>query len=102
MIQILKSIQTQIFLAATGRDVTEPLYDGIGLVGPIALTVVGMLSLFYGVFLGVKYAKCEDAAQKANIQKTLVNFVIGAVTVWVLIAVLIAIKEPLTNWIGEG
>lgn len=101
MTEILKTLQVFSFIAGTGDDVTDPLYEGIGLIGPIALTVVGMLTLFYGLFLGVKYAKCEDATQKANIQKTLVNFCIGAVTVWVLIAVLIAVREPLSKLIKE-
>ncbi len=79
----------------------SPLYKGIDVVGPYAISVVGMLSLFYGIFLGVKYAKSETADQKANAQKTLINFVIGAVVVIVLISVLYAIREPLSNWITE-
>lgn len=79
----------------------SPLYKGIDLIGPYAISIIGMLSLFYGVFLGVKYAKSETADQKANAQKTLINFVIGAVVVMVLISVLYAIREPLSNWITE-
>ena len=97
MLDIFKTIT---FWAGTGKDVTDPLYEGISTVGPIAISVVAMLSLFYGIFLGVKYAKCEDAAQKANVQKTLVNFCIGAVTVIILLAVLYAIRSPLTDWIN--
>ena len=77
----------------------SPLYKGIDLIGPYAISIVGMLSLFYGVFLGVKYAKSETADQKANAQKTLINFAIGAVVVMVLISVLYAIREPLSAWI---
>lgn len=79
----------------------SPLYKGIDLIGPYAISIVGMLSLFYGIFLGVKYAKSETADQKANAQKTLINFIIGAVVVMVLISVLYAIREPLSNWITE-
>ena len=84
-----------------GNAVVSPLYDGITLVGPYALTVVGILSLFYGIFLGVKYAKCETAEEKANTQKTLVNFVIGAVTVFVLLSILYAVRAPLASWIDR-
>lgn len=100
MSELISFVKTQIFWAGTGSDVTDPLYEGISTVGPIAMAVVMVLSIFYGIFLGVKYAKCEDAAQKANVQKTLVNFIIGAVTIWILIAVLYAIRGPLTNWIN--
>ncbi len=101
MVEIIETLKLCSFVAGTGADVTNPLYEGIALVGPIALTVVGMLALFYGIFLGVKYAKCEDAAQKANMQKTLVNFWIGAVVIWILIAVLAAIRQPLNAWISR-
>ena len=77
----------------------NPLYDGISTVGPYAISIVLVLSLFYGVFLGVKYSKAQTAEEKANAQKILVNFCIGAVTVIILIAVVYAIREPLSNWI---
>ena len=92
---ILDAVQKQDHAAVS------PLYKGIDLIGPYAISILGVLSLFYGVFLGVKYAKSETADQKANAQKTLINFVIGAVVVMVLISVLYAIREPLSNWITE-
>ena len=92
---ILDAVQKQDHAAVS------PLYKGIDLIGPYAISIIGVLSLFYGVFLGVKYAKSETADQKANAQKTLINFVIGAVVVMVLISVLYAIREPLSNWITE-
>ncbi len=88
------------FLAAGGKDVTDPLYNGITVVGPYAISVVAGLSLIYSVFLGVKYAKCEQADEKANVQKTLINFIIGAVTIVVLISILYAIRGPLTDMIN--
>ena len=95
-----KFLSTIYFLLATGdHAAVSPLYKGIDLIGPYAISIVGMLSLFYGIFLGVKYAKSESADQKANAQKTLINFVIGAVVVFVLISVLYAIRGPLSQWI---
>lgn len=87
-------------IAGSGENVTDPLYNGITVVGPVALSIVLALSLIYGIFLGVKYAKCEQADEKANVQKTLVNFIIGAVTVVILISVIYAIRGPLTAWIN--
>ena len=82
-----------------GDQVLNPIYNAISLVGPYAITIVGCLSMVYGIFLGVKYAHAEDEATKANAQKTLINFIIGAVTVWILIMVLYAIRRPLGEWI---
>ena len=95
MVDLLKS------LVLAGKDVLNPIYDGITTVGPIAISIVLVLSIFYGIFLGVKYSKAETADEKANIQKVLVNFLIGAGIVLVLIGVLIAIREPLGNWINN-
>lgn len=96
MVSFLSSLKSVLL---DGNEVVSPLYEGISMVGPYAISIVGVLSLFYGIFLGVKYAQCDDAAQKANLQKTLVNFVIGAVIVLTLISVLYAIREPLARWI---
>ena len=87
-------------IAGSGENVTDPLYNGITVVGPVALSIVLALSMIYGIFLGVKYSKCEEASEKANVQKTLVNFIIGAVTVVILISVIYAIRGPLTAWIN--
>ncbi len=88
-------------IAGSGDGVLSPVYGALTLVGPYVLSVVAVLSIFYGIFLGVKYAKAEDEATKANMQKTLINFIIGAVVIWILLAVLYAIREPLANWIDE-
>ena len=85
--------------ASTGEGVISPIYGGLTLIGPYAIGVVLALSIFYGIFLGVKYAKAENEADKLNAQKTLVNFLIGAVVVLILISVLYAIRKPLGEWI---
>ena len=89
-----------LILASDGAGVVNPIYEGMTLVGPIAISVVVVLSVFYGIFLGVKYAKAEDESSRANMQKTLVNFIIGAVTVWILLAILYAIRRPIANLIS--
>lgn len=85
--------------AGSGDGVLNPVYSGLSIVGPIALGIVLVLSLFYGVFLGVKYAKSKDETEKQGAQKTLINFIIGAGIVVVLIAVLYAIRGPLAAMI---
>lgn len=87
-------------LICDGDAVLNPVYEGISTVGPIAISLVLVLSIFYGIILGTKYAKAEDAGQKANLQKTLVNFVIGAVIVIILICIVYAIRKPLSDFIN--
>jgi len=87
------------FLLKTGEDVVSPIYDGITLIGPIAMGVVLALSVFWAIFLGAKYAKAEDATEKDNLHKVLVNFIIGAVTILILIAIIYAIRKPLADFI---
>lgn len=100
---LIQQLSLYSFLAGgSGREVLNPIYEGLSLVGPYALSVVAVLSIFYGIFLGVKYAQAEDEATKANMQKTLINFIIGAATVWILLAVLYAIRNPLGDWITGG
>ena len=92
-------LQMKSFLLKTGDDVISPLYDGITLVGPYAIGVVLLLSTIWGIFLGVKYAKTDDASEKANLHQVLVNFIIGAAVVLVLISVIYAIRGPLAAYI---
>ncbi len=87
--------------ASTGDEVLGPVYGALTLIGPYVLSVVAVLSIFYGIFLGVKYAKAEDEATKVNMQKTLINFIIGAVVVWILLAVLYAVRAPLARMIDD-
>lgn len=102
MIESIRKMSLFSYIAGSGDGVLNPIYEGLTLVGPYALSIVAVLCIFYGIFLGVKYAQAEDEATKANMQKTLMNFIIGAVTVWVLLAVLYAIRKPLGQWITSG
>ena len=99
---MIETLNMFSFLGGSGEAVLNPIYEGLTLIGPTALSVVMVLSIFYGIFLGVKYAQAEDEATKANMQKTLINFIIGAVSIWILLAVLYAIREPLGRWITSG
>ena len=87
------------FILSEGDEVVSPLYDGITLIGPYAISVCALLSIIWGVFLGVKYAKADDPGEKENLHKVLVNFCIGAVTVLILIGIVYAIREPLVRFI---
>lgn len=102
MINVLNNALTIFSFVADGQSVLNPIYGALKIIGPYAIAVVLVLSIFYGIFLGVKYAQAEDEATKANLQKTLINFIIGAVVVVLLISILAVIREPLGNWITSG
>lgn len=81
--------------AADGEHVVSPLYDGITAIGPYAISVCALLGSVWGVFLGVKYAKAEDPAEKENLHKVLVNFCIGFITVLFLIGLIYGLRGSL-------
>ncbi len=97
---LLKGLKLFSLICASGDAVLDPIYEGVTLVGPYVLGVVTALCMFYGIFLGVKYAKAEDEATKANMQKSMINFIIGAVSVIVLLGILYAIRGPLVDMIN--
>ena len=89
-----------LLLSTEGEEIVYPLYEGITLIGPYAIGACILLSSLWALFLGAKYAKAEDAGEKANLHKVLVNFCIGAVVVIILLCMIYAIREPLVAYIG--
>ena len=83
------------FSTIFGGNATTPLYAAIDLLGPYVIGVCLLLSCIYGIVLGVRLAKAEDAEERKKVQKTLTNFLIGAVSVIVLLVVLYAIRDHL-------
>ena len=67
---------SSLILASSGEGVLNPIYAGITLIGPYALSVVAALSIFYGIFLAVRYAKSQSEDERANAQKTLINDIV--------------------------
>lgn len=74
---------------------TSPIYKAIDLLGPYVLGVCALLSMIYGIILGVRLAKAEDAEARKKCQKVLINFIIGAISVLVLLVILYAIRDVL-------
>ena len=74
------------------NSATSPIYNAISLIAPAAIGVILLLTTFYGIILGVRLAKAEDKEQRVKVQKTLTNFLIGALIVIVLLLILFAIR----------
>jgi len=80
------------FLLADNNSPASPIYEAITLIGPYALGVISLLVMIYGIVLGVKFAKAEDKETRKKLQQTLINFIIGALSIYVLIGILYAIR----------
>ena len=85
-------MQLLSFLLADGESPASPIYEAITLIGPYALGVITLLVMIYGIVLGVKFAKAEDKEQRKKLQQTLINFIIGAVSIYILLALLYVIR----------
>ena len=88
-------MQSLIYLLTSSADQNSPaspIYNAITLIGPYALGVITLLCMIYGIMLGVKFAKAEDKEARVKLQKTLINFAIGAISIYVLIGILYAIR----------
>ena len=83
-----------------GEQVVDPLYQAIGVIGPVMMGIVALLGVIYGIIMGTKYAQASKSEDKAALQKALVNGVIGFIAIFVLVAILYAIREPLVKWMG--
>ena len=60
------------------------------ILGPV-LMVIGVLAVIYAVYLGVMYAKAEDASKRKEVQGRLIGALVGAAIVIVGIALCYAI-----------
>lgn len=83
------------FLNSIVGNATTPLYAAVDLLGPYVLGVCALLTMIYAIVLGVKLSKAEDAEERKKVQKTLINFIIGAVSVLLLLSILYAIRDHL-------
>lgn len=60
------------------------------ILGPI-LIVIGAIGVIYAIYLGVMYAKAEDASKRKEIQGRLIGAIIGAVIIIVAATICLAI-----------
>ena len=84
-------------LASTETDAVENAYGAfikiVNIVLPVLMSVILVLGMFYGIQLGVKYAKAEEDDDKKKARGQLINVIVGC-----LIAILfVAIVEIVLN-----
>lgn len=79
----------------------SPLYKAMSTIGPWAMAIVVALGMVYGTIIGVKFSKSEDSKERAALQKALINGIIGFVAIFLLIAIMYAIRGPLTDFMSS-
>ena len=93
----------RFLLDATDNNLTSIANTLAGLMknllGPI-LIVIGAAAALYAIYLGVMYAKAEDANKRKEVQGRLIGAAIGVVIILVGISLCYAIKwsELVENW----
>ena len=60
----------------------------VNIVLPILMSVLLVLGMFYGIQIGVKYAKAEEDDEKKKAKGQLINVVVGVVIAIVFIAII--------------
>ena len=87
------------FLAADGEEaqIAEQAFASftkiVNIILPVLMSLLLLLGMFYGITLGVKYAKAEEEEEKKKARGALINVIVG-----VLIAIIfVAVVEIILN-----
>jgi len=75
-------LRASLLLAeGAGADALETAYEQfktvVGTILPIVIAVVLLLGMFFGISLGIKFAKAEDAEARDKAKGQLINLAIG-------------------------
>ena len=78
-------------LASTESEIAEEAFEAfikiVNIVLPVLMSLLLVLGMFYGITLGVKYAKAEEEDQKKKAKQSLINVVVGILIAIVFVAV---------------
>lgn len=70
-------------------------------VGPLLLIVLA-LGTIYCIILGAKLAKAEEPQDREKAKSSLKNAIIGFVLIFVLVAAMNMMIQPLTSWMNKS
>ena len=81
------------FLAAGEEDeiVNQGYKRFIGIVNivlPVLMSILLVLGMFYGITIGVKYAKAEEDDEKKKTRGQLINVIVGVLIAIIFVAVI--------------
>ena len=80
----------------------EPIVQLINAAAGPLLMIVAALGVIYCIILGAKLAKAEEPQDREKAKSSLKNAIIGFVLIFVLIAALNLMLDPLTEWMNKS
>ena len=75
----------------------KPIVELINMATGPLLMIVGAVGAIYCIFLGIKLAKAEEPQEREKAKGALKNAIIGFILIFVLIAALNLMMDPLIN-----
>ena len=86
------------------QTMVAPIFDILGWLLPLIMILIGVAGVIYIIIVGVKFAKAENADEKDQAKKKLINIAIALIVIIVaLILVFVFIKNANTifGWTTE-
>ena len=78
--------------ASDEQDAINQAYDAfikiVNIVLPVLMSVMLVLGMFYGITLGIKYAKAEEDDEKKKAKGQLINVIVGVLIAIIFVAVI--------------
>lgn len=88
---ILNLLADDSMASATGavaKGAFDTFKSVINIIFPIFIGVILVVALFYGVQLGIKYAKAEEEEEKKKAKGSLINVIVGCLIAVIFVAVI--------------
>ncbi len=101
-------LENMIMAAFTGStanpflSAAKPIIELINMAAGPLLGIVVALGTLYCVFLGVKLAKAEEPQDREKAKGALKNAIIGFLLIFVLIAAMNMMLNPLMSWMNSN
>lgn len=95
---------TNLFLANSGPNLTNalnPVWQIVCTIIPLLLSVVSVFGIFKCVSLGLAYARSDENGTHEKAKKDLINAIVGFTLIFVLTAVLWAVRAPMIEWLSS-
>lgn len=83
------------------KAVAEPIISLINMAAGPLLAIIVALGAIYCIILGMKLAKAEEPQEREKAKGALKNAILGFVLIFVLIAALNIMVDPLQNWMNQ-
>lgn len=79
------------FVAGQEEEIAEQAFKSftniVNIILPVLMSLILLLGMFYGIQLGVKYAKAEEEEDKKKARGSLINVVVGCLIAIIFVAV---------------